>query len=78
MAEREHEQIDFEDELRRAYSARPFMPFDVVTAGGARYQVRDPSQLAFGHTAIVLVLPKTGIQVIRKSQITAMHVHEPV
>ena len=78
MAEREPEQIDFEDELRRAYKAQPFWPFDLMTASGDRYEIRDPSEIAFGHTAIVLVLPRTGIQVVRKNQITAIHVHEPV
>ena len=78
MADREHEQIDFEDELRRYYEAQPFVPFDIMTGSGDRYEVRERSQLAFGHIAIVLVLPRTGIQIVRKSQITAIHVHEPV
>ena len=78
MPEREPEQIDFEDELRRCYKSLPFHPFEVITASGDRYQVEDPSQVAFGHSAIVLVLPRTGIQIVRKSQITAVHVHEPV
>ena len=72
------ERIDFEGELRRCYEARPFIPFEIVTASGDRYAVQDHSQIAFGHSAIVLVLPKTGIQIIRKSQIMAIHEHEPV
>jgi hypothetical protein len=78
MPEREPEQIDFEDELKRRYKAQPFHAFEIVTSSGERYDVEDPSRLAFGHTAVVLVLPKAGIQVIRKSQITAIHLHETV
>jgi hypothetical protein len=78
MAEREPEQIDFEDELRRYANKLPFVPFDIVTSSGNRYEVQERLQLAMGGTAIVLVLPKTGIQVIRKNQITALHVHEAV
>ncbi len=72
------ENIDFLDELRRYYEARPFSAFDVLTTSGDRYAVSDPSQLAFGFDAIVLALPKTGIQIVRKNQITALHIHEPV
>jgi hypothetical protein len=78
MADKKPEQVDFEDELWKAYKAEPFSPFDILTAGGQVYQVQDSSQIAFGHSAIVLVLPKTGVQIVRKSQITAVHVHEPV
>ncbi|HEX4054859.1 MAG TPA: hypothetical protein VHX86_11390 [Tepidisphaeraceae bacterium] len=78
MAERPPEQIDFEDELRRYANAVPFVPFDVVMASGDRYEVQERLQIAMGGTAIVLVLPRTGIQVIRKNQITALHVREPV
>ena len=77
MAERQPEQIDFEDELRRCYKAQPFLPFEVVSGSGDRYEVVDPSQVAFGHSAIVIVLPRTGVQIVRKSQITAVHVREP-
>ena len=78
MAERQPEQIDFDEELRRCYKAQPFHPFDVVTASGDRYRVEDPSQVAFGHSAIVVVLPRAGVQIVRKNQITAVHIHEPV
>lgn len=78
MAERGPEQIDFEDELRRYLNAVPFVPFDLVTTSGDRYEVQERLQVAMGGTAIVLVLPKTGIQLIRKNQITALHVRETV
>ncbi|MGA2439370.1 MAG: hypothetical protein ABSH08_00295 [Tepidisphaeraceae bacterium] len=78
MAEREPEQINFAEELMRCISAIPFVPFDIVTAGGDRYEVHDRLQVATGGDAIVLVLPRTGIQVVRKNQITALHVHEPI
>jgi hypothetical protein len=78
MAEPEPEQINFADELYRNVSAVPFVPFDVVTNSGDRYEVRERLQIAMGGDAIVLVLPKAGIRVIRKNQITAIHVHESV
>ncbi len=78
MAERDPEQINFEDELGRYARAVPFVPFEIITASGDKYEVRESLQLAVGNTAIVLVLPKTGIQVIRKNQITAVHVLEPI
>ncbi len=78
MAERNPEQIDFEDELRHYYKASPFAPFDIVTSSGERYVVTDPSQMAFGSSAVVVVLPRAGTQVIRKNQISAIHVHEAV
>jgi hypothetical protein len=72
----EHEQINFEDELRKYADAAPFVPFDIVTASGDRYHVQERLQLAMGGSAVVLVLPRTGIQLIWKNQITAVHVHE--
>jgi hypothetical protein len=76
MAEREPEQIDFLDELRRYARAVPFVPFDIITSSGTRYEVQDNLQLALGSSAVVLVLPRTGIQIVRNNQITAIHVHE--
>ncbi|HTL28693.1 MAG TPA: hypothetical protein VL282_05725 [Tepidisphaeraceae bacterium] len=72
----EHEQLNFEGELRKYAEAVPFVPFDIVTASGDRYRVQERLQLAMGGSAVVLVLPRTGIQLIRKNQITAVHVHE--
>ena len=74
----EHEQINFDDELRRYAEAVPFVPFDILTASGDKYEVQERIQFAMGPNAIVLVLPRTGIQLIRKNQITAIHVHEAV
>jgi hypothetical protein len=78
MAERQPEQIDFMDELRRYANATPFVPFDIVTTSGNKYEVQERLQFALGSTAAVLVLPKTGIQIVRMNQIAALHVHEPV
>ena len=73
----EHEQIDFEDELRRYYRADPFIPFDIVVTSGDRYEITQQEQLAFGGNTVVVVLPRTGIRFFRKNQIVAVHVHEP-
>jgi hypothetical protein len=73
----EHEQIDFEEELRRYWRREPFTPIEIITTSGDRYQINDPGQIAFGSNAIVIALRKTGIQLVRKNQIVAVHVHEP-
>jgi hypothetical protein len=78
MVERGPEQINFDADLRRYLTATPFVPFDIVTSSGDRYAVEERLQMAMGGSAIVLVLPKTGIQLIRKNQITAVHVRETV
>jgi hypothetical protein len=77
MAEREPEEIRFLDELRRNYDANPFVPFDVVTTSGDKYEVRERANIAFGADCAVVVLPRTGICVVRSNQISAIHVHEP-
>jgi len=73
----EHEQIDFEEELRRYWRRDPFLPFDIVTTSADRYHITDPGQIAFGSNAIIVALRSTGIQMVRKNQIVAVHVHEP-
>jgi hypothetical protein len=78
MAERDQpEQIRFLDELRRHSTTDPFVSFDIVTSSGDKYEVRERLQIAFGVDACVVVLPRTGIRVIRSNQISAIHVHEP-
>ena len=73
----EHEEIDFEGELRHYWRREPFTPIEIVTTSGDRYQINDPGQMAFGSNTIVIALRKTGIQLVRKHQIVAVHVHEP-
>jgi hypothetical protein len=73
----EHEQIDFEEELRRYWRKDPFIPFDIVTTSGDRYHIPDPGLIAFGSNVIIIALRSTGIQLVRKNQIAAVHVHEP-
>jgi hypothetical protein len=73
----EHEQIDFEEELRRYWRKDPFIPFDIVTTSGDRYHISDPGLIAFGSNVIIVALRSTGIQLVRKNQIAAIHVHEP-
>lgn len=72
----EHEEINFEDELRRHRDAEPFTPFGIVVTSGDRYSITDPWQMAMGGNTVVAVLPKTGIRFFRKNQIVAVHVHE--
>jgi hypothetical protein len=76
MSEREHEQTSFEDELKRYLRADPFHPIEIVTASGDRYEVVDPWLVAITAGAIH-VHTRMGVQMIRKNQITAVHVHEP-
>jgi hypothetical protein len=73
----EHEEINFEDELRRCLRADPFVPFNIVVTSGDRYEVTTDEQVALGGNTVVVVLPTTGIRFFRKNQIVAVHVHEP-
>lgn len=73
----EHEQLNFEDELRRCCRAEPFLPFDIILTSGDRYEITSWEQMAFGENMIVVAQPKTGIRFFRKNQIVAVHVHEP-
>jgi hypothetical protein len=76
MSEREPEQISFDGELRKLVRAVPFIPFDIMTASGDRYEITDNVQAAVGGATVGIFLPKTGWQLIRKNQITAIHVRE--
>jgi hypothetical protein len=73
-----HEDIDFEEELRRYWRKEPFIPFDIVTTSGDKYRITDPGHIAFGSNVIVIALRSTGIQLVRKNQIAAVHVHEEI
>ena len=78
MKERERDDNRFDERLRRYALAKPFVPFDLLTASGKRYEVRESLELAMGYNAVVLVLPKTGVQIVRKNTIMAIQIHEPV
>jgi hypothetical protein len=78
MSEKQPEQISFDDELRKYVLASPFTPFEIVTTSGDHYEVTDNVQVAIGTTTVGVILPRTGFQLIRKNQITAIHVHEAV
>lgn len=75
--EKQPERISFDDELRKLARAVPFMPFEIVTTSGQRYEVTDTMEIAVGHSTVVLVLPRTGVQMIQKNQIVAIHANEP-
>ncbi len=36
------EELDFHDELIRASTAEPFIPFAIITTSGASYKVKEP------------------------------------
>ena len=72
------EQISFDEELRKYVRADPFTPFDIYTTSGTTYEVTDSIQVAVNQSTVVVALPKTGVQLIRKNQIVAIHLHEPV
>jgi len=71
------EQILFDQELRRYGRAVPFLPFAIVTIGGMTYSVTASIEIGLSPDAVVLVPPGTGMQVIRRAHITAIHVREP-
>ena len=76
--EKQPEQTKFDVELRKYARADPFLPFDILTTGGATIEVTDSIQIAVGESTVVVVLPRTGTQLIRKNQIVAIHLHESV
>lgn len=76
--EKQPEQITFDDELRRYARADPFVPFDIITTSGMTYEITESLQVATVQNTVVVVLPRTGVTVIRKNQIVALHKHEPV
>ncbi len=75
--EKSPERISFDDELRKAARAVPFVPFEILTTSGEKYEISDSIEIAVGSSTVVVVLPKTGVQMIRKNQIMAIHTHEP-
>lgn len=75
--EKQPERISFDDELKKLARALPFIPFEILTTGGERYEITDNIEIAVGYSTVVVVLPKTGVQMIRKNQIVAVHSHEP-
>ena len=74
--EKEPEKIAFDEELKKAARAVPFVPFEIITSSGDRYDISDNIEIAVGYNTVALVLPKTGVQIIRKNQIVAIHTHE--
>jgi F420-dependent methylenetetrahydromethanopterin dehydrogenase len=76
--EKEPEKISFDDELRRVARAVPFVPFEITTTSGQKYEITDSVEMAIGTSTVIVVLPKTGVQMIRKDQIVAVHTTEPV
>ena len=76
--EQQPEQIKFDAELRKYARADPFLPFDILTTSRTTIGVTDSIQIAVGESTVVVVLPRTGTQLIRKNQIVALHLHEPV
>jgi len=71
------EEIRFDSELNDLLDRDPFVPFDIVTTSGDRYHIPDPGLIAFGSNVIIVALRSTGIQLVRKNQIVAVHVQEP-
>lgn len=76
--EKQPEQIKFDVELRKYARADPFLPFDILTTSGATIEVTESIQIAVGESTVVVVLPRTGTQLIRKNQVVALHLHEQV
>jgi hypothetical protein len=65
----------FQAELRKYRWAVPFVPFDVLLAGGDRVQIDDPQRLAFGSNLLVWADRKKGINIYRKNQVLGFEVH---
>jgi hypothetical protein len=76
MSEQRPERIDFEDELRRLAKADPFTPFEIIVTSGDRYEITEELQMAISGNAVVVLMPKRGMQMFRKNQIVAVHTLE--
>ena len=73
----EHEQIDFETELRRYARAEPFMPFDIVVTSGDRYEVTGRHQVAVGKAVVIILPPDSTSIYLRTNQLVAVELAAP-
>lgn len=62
-------------DLKKLIAADPFVPFEILIAGGGRYRVEDPGLTAFGDNTISLMHPKSDrYDILRLSLIGAIEV----
>jgi hypothetical protein len=73
----EHEDIDFEGELKKALDREPFNPVTIVLTSGGRYEISDPWQVAIGASTVIVLPPRSPHVIFRKNQIVAVEIHEP-
>jgi hypothetical protein len=73
----EHEDISFEEELKKALDREPFTPVTIVLASGDRYEVTDPWQVAIGASTVIILPSRSTHVFFRKNQIVAVEVPEP-
>lgn len=59
------EDLDFHDELVRASSAEPFVPFALVTTSGAEYKIRNPEYIMCAGDTVTVFRKSGGSSVIR-------------
>lgn len=61
------------EDIRDLLDAHPFQPFKIVTAGGQKYRVTNPHNVALMESRIFYAFPKTSKWAfIRLNQITAI------
>jgi hypothetical protein len=67
------EELSFDDEINVRINRVPFEPFVVILASGDRFEIGDGVQVAIGKFTISLYYARSGITVLRKNQIVAIH-----
>ena len=69
------EQVSFEDEVQKLIHADPFIPFSLILSSGDRFDVTDTGFFVFGDSAFILVQRKSGMAILRKSQVIGVEMH---
>jgi hypothetical protein len=70
----EHEEITFEEELRKAIDQEPFRPFTIKLTSGDRYRITDPGSLALGTNVVSYVQSNRAEIFFRKNQMVSIEV----
>ena len=63
-------------ELRTHLRARPFVPFEIVTAAGDHIHIAREHTMAMNEKLVCAPVPKRGMICVRKSEIVAVYVTE--
>jgi hypothetical protein len=63
------------DDLLQFVRQRPFIPFDLVTTDGTRYEVRHPEMLMAGHRTVTIGFPDNPAVPVYDRQVIVSMLH---